>query len=82
MNQPAKRKTDADATERISDATELFCGKLLFCPASKFAGRAAPAENRRSAEFSSLSTVKRRSRMTMLRGMIPTARARVLISSE
>jgi hypothetical protein len=40
MNQPARRKTDADATGTNQlDVTHIFCGKLLFCPASKFAGR-------------------------------------------
>jgi hypothetical protein len=68
MNQPARRKTDADATGTNQlDVTHIFCGKLLFCPASKFAGRATPAEKLGSARFFSLSTVNRRSRMAALR---------------
>jgi hypothetical protein len=48
-----------------------------------FAERVAPAKNRRGAEFSSLSTVNRRSRMAVLRRLrIRNAPARPLISSR
>src|SRR6266478_1981692 len=34
MSQPARKKTDADATETNQlDVTGIFCGKLLTCPA-------------------------------------------------
>ena len=33
MNQPVRRRTDADATETDQlDVTGIFCGKLLRCP--------------------------------------------------
>jgi len=34
MNQPVRKRTDADATETNQlDVTGIFCGKLLSCPA-------------------------------------------------
>jgi hypothetical protein len=52
MNQPVRRKTDADATgTNQSDATGIFCGKLLFCPATTPAKHPMSAGSRRNAGF-------------------------------
>jgi hypothetical protein len=59
MNQPARRKTDANATgTNQPDVTGVFCGKLLNCPASDLAGRQSSAEDRKNTRFAFQFTVK------------------------
>src|SRR5450432_2337282 len=79
MNQPVRRKTDADATgTNQSDVTVIFCGKLLLCPASDLRRPRSSTESRSDAGFSSLSTVKPFAGMAALRELrkAPIRRAR------
>src|SRR5580700_1286818 len=47
MNQPVRKRTDADATETNQlDVTGIFCGKLLSCPAIVARKRPEPKPKR------------------------------------
>jgi hypothetical protein len=71
MNQPAKRKTDADATETNQfDVTGIFCGKLLRCPVRNRIQRPQVKETRTNTGLFALSTVKPHSGMTAMRGAL------------
>src|SRR5580704_13681533 len=50
-----------------TDVTEIFCGKLLFCPARSSTRRHASSESRRNSGFCFRSAVKRRTGMAALR---------------
>src|ERR1700676_5561089 len=71
MNQPAKRKTDADATETNQfDVTGIFCGKLLCCPVCNRTQRHQVKETRTNTGLFALSTVKPHSGMAAMRGVL------------
>ncbi len=58
MNQPVRRKTDADATAANQlDVTGIFCGKLFYCPANNRNRCGRSIESRTDPGFSSLSSV-------------------------
>jgi hypothetical protein len=87
MNQPAKRGTDADATETNQfDVTGIFCGKLLGCPVRNRTQRHQVKETRTNTGLFALSTVKPHSGMAAMRsvlryfssqetGMVPSSRS-------
>jgi hypothetical protein len=69
MNQPVRRKTDADATETNQlDVTGIFCGKLLRCLVSVTTEHHQGQETRMNTGLFALSTVKLHSGMAALRG--------------
>jgi hypothetical protein len=71
MNQPAKRKTDADATETNQfDVTGIFCGKLLRCPVRDNTGHVPIEERRTNTGLFALSTVKPHGGMAALRSAV------------
>jgi hypothetical protein len=71
MNQPAKRKTDADATETNQfDVTGIFCGKLLRCPVRNPTQRHQVKETRINTGLFALSTVKPHNGMAAMRGVL------------
>src|ERR1700738_916233 len=68
MNQPARRRTDADATETNQlDVTGIFCGKLLRCPVRNATEHHSMKEHRINTGLFALSTVKWRAGMAALR---------------
>jgi hypothetical protein len=71
MNQPVKRKTDADATETNQfDVTGIFCGKLLRCPVCNRTQRHQVKETRTNTGLFAPSTVKPHSGMAAMRGAL------------
>jgi hypothetical protein len=71
MNQPAKRKTDADATETNQlDVTGIFCGKLLRCPVRNRTQHQQEKESRTNTGLFALSTVKPHTGMAAMRGAL------------
>jgi hypothetical protein len=69
MNQPVRRKTDADATETNQlDVTGIFCGKLLRCPVWDATEHDQGQEARINTGLFALSTVNPPGGMAVLRG--------------
>jgi hypothetical protein len=70
MNQPVRRKTDADATETNQlDVTGIFCGKLLRCLVSDTTEHHQAKEACMITGLFALSTVKLHGGMAALRGL-------------
>src|SRR5713101_3474268 len=62
MNQPVRKRTDADATETNQlDVTGIFCGKLLSCPAIIFGQAPGIGSERQKCEVFILPAVARHS---------------------
>jgi len=77
MNQPVRRKTDADATETNQfDVTGIFCGKLLRCPVRNRTQQHQMKESRIDTGLFAFSTVKPHTGMAAMRSAPDVSRTR------